>query len=337
VTLTADAQAMLLLCSHLGLPPQSDPAPLTLREWNLLARKLPGTPLARPGALLGLTAAQLQQALDLTGEEAGRLAHLLERGGVLAIEVERLTSLGIWVTTRADAGYPSRLRQRLKESAPALLFGAGEPALPGQPGVAVVGSRHVDEAGQSAAEFVGNACALAGLVLYSGGARGVDRIATQAALEARGTAVGVLADNLERAIRVPETRAALARGDLALLTPYTPNAGFSVGAAMGRNKLIYALADYALIIASEAGQGGTWAGATEALRANWVPVFVLDGPDIPDGNRQLLQKGALPFPERVAGSSLTLREWLETYAANAPPSLAQGRLFQLPETPTGGV
>lgn len=52
----------------------------------------------------------------------------------------------------------------------------------------------------------------------------------RAALDERGTAVGVLADSLERAIRIPETRAALQQGDLCLLTPYAPNAGFSVGA-----------------------------------------------------------------------------------------------------------
>jgi len=74
---------------------------------------------------------------------------------------------------------------------------------------------------------VGNACGLSGLVLYSGGAKGVDTLSMEAALEASGTAVGVLADSPERAIRSHE--AALQRGDLCLVTPYSPNAGFSVG------------------------------------------------------------------------------------------------------------
>ena len=313
--LTADAQAMVLLCSHLGLATGAAPDPLTLREWNPLARQLRNTPLARPGALLGLTAAQIQQALALSEEYAARLACLLERGGALAIEIERLEGLGIWVCTRADAGYPAPLRQRLGESAPPVLFGAGEPALPGQPGVAVVGSRSVNETGQRAADLIGGACAQSGLVLVSGGARGVDRLAMQAALEARGCAVGVLADSLEQAIRVPETRAAITRGDLALLTPYAPNAGFSIGAAMGRNRLIYALADYAIVVASDAGKGGTWAGATEALKAGWVPVFVLDGPDVPDGNRQLLQKGGQSLPERLLSPELDLPAWLKEHAA----------------------
>ena len=71
----------------------------------------------------------------------------------------------------------------------------------GQPGIAVVGSRHLDENGMECARFVGNACGISGQVLYSGGAKGVDSISMEAALVARGTAVGVLADSLEKAVR----------------------------------------------------------------------------------------------------------------------------------------
>ncbi len=149
----------------------------------------------------------------------------------------------------------------------------------------------------------------------------------QAALEARGTAVGILAHSLEKAIRAPDARPKLVSGDLALATPYSPNAGFSVGAAMGRNRLIYALADYALVIASDAGKGGTWAGATEALKAKWLSVFVLDGPDVPEGNRQLLQKGALSFPNPLLTTSLVLREWLVAQADDFAPPPVQARLL----------
>ncbi len=325
--LTTDSQAMLLLCSRLGLSDKTGPKPLTLREWNYLARKLLSSSLGTPGGLLGLSVGDLRTALSSSDNEAERLSRLLGRGGGLAIELERLESLGIWIVTRADAHYPRRLKQRLKHAAPAILFGAGERALLGQPGLAVVGSRNVDDHGKACADFIGNACACEGLVLYSGGARGVDAISAKAALEARGTAVGILAHSLEKAIRAPDARPKLVNGDLALVTPYSPKAGFSVGAAMGRNKLIYALADYALIIASDVGKGGTWAGATEALKAKWLPVFVLDSPDVPDGNRQLLQKGALPFPNSLLTASLALREWLEAQADGFAPSPVQARLL----------
>ncbi len=324
--ITADSQAILLLCSHLGLSSTSEAAPLTLKDWNPLAKKLKSLSL-RPESLLGRTAEDLQNLLLIGDEEAQRISRLLQRSGSLAIEMERFASLGIYAITRADADYPARYRQRLKESAPSVLFYSGEKALLGQPGIAVVGSRHLDEAGQECAELVGNACGISGLVLYSGGAKGVDTISMNAALTARGTAVGILADSLEKAIRDPENRAAISRGDLCLATPYSPSAPFSVGTAMGRNKLIYTLADYAIIVASDAEKGGTWAGATEALRAKWLPVFVLEHSAMPEGNKILLQKGAIGFPHPFQEDRLHLRDWLETQAAQIKPEPHQPGLF----------
>lgn len=292
-----------------------------------MARKLALSALARPGKMLGLNAIGLQKELELPEAEAQRLEHLLGRSGGLAIELERLLGLGILPLTRADSDYPARYRERLKESAPAVLFYAGNKELLGQPGLAVVGSRHLDEAGQACAELVGDACGLSGLVLYSGGARGVDSISMKASLESRGFAVGVLADSLEKAIRVPEYRSALSKGDACLATPHHPSAGFSVGAAMGRNKLIYTLADHAIVVASDAEQGGTWAGATEALKAQWLPVFVLEHSNMPLGNQALLEKGANPLPYPLPVQPAQLKAWLDDHARPAGPKATQPRLF----------
>jgi len=322
--LTPDAQTILLLCSHLGLPPEPEFPPLTLREWNPLARKLQAASL-RPVDLLNRSQADLQTHLELTTEHATRITRLLERSGALAIALERLENLGIRPLTRADPDYPEKYRQRLKDSAPAVLFYAGEKALLGQPGIAVVGSRRLDEAGKECAAFVGNACGLSGMILYSGGAKGVDTISMESALEARGTSVSVLADSLERAVR--GQKEALSRGDLCLVTPYSPNAGFSVGAAMGRNRLIYTLSDYAIVVASDAETGGTWAGATENLKNNWVPVFVLEHEAMPEGNKLLLQKGALAFPHPFKDKPVKLPEWLKENANTLPSQPNQPSLF----------
>jgi len=45
----------------------------------------------------------------------------------------------------ADASYPKRLKTRLKEDAPPVLYGCGDVALLENGGLAVVGSRHVDD------------------------------------------------------------------------------------------------------------------------------------------------------------------------------------------------
>jgi len=315
-----DSLTILLLCSQLGL--DDSVKSLTLREWNPLVRKMQAASL-RPSDLPALSESDLRSKLDLDPDLSSRISHLLSRD--IQPNLSRLASIGIFPLTRADSDYPEKYRQRLKDSAPAVLFYAGEKALLGQPGIAVVGSRHLDEAGQECAKFVGNACGMSGQVLYSGGAKGVDTLSMDAALEARGTAVGVLADSLERAVR--GAKEALSRGDLCLVTPYSPNAGFSVGAAMGRNRLIYCLADHAIVVASDAETGGTWAGATETLKNKWVPVFVLEHAHMPDGNKLLLQRGALPFPHPFKEPPVKLPEWMKEQSASLPSQPSQPNLF----------
>jgi predicted Rossmann fold nucleotide-binding protein DprA/Smf involved in DNA uptake len=322
-----DSLVLLLLGSHLALPKEADYSSLPLKEWNQLARKIQQSSLGRPEQLLGASASELSASLGIDGAQADRIVHLLDRAEPLLHELERLSSLGINPITRADGQYPDRYRSRLRESAPLVLFTSGETALLGQPGIAVVGSRHLDPAGEQCAAFVGNACGLSGLVLYSGGAKGVDTISMSNALEARGSAAGLLADSLEIAVRKTEYKSALLRGDLCLATPYAPNAGFSVGAAMGRNRLIYCLADYAVVVASDADKGGTWAGATEALKAGWLPVFVLDHPEMPEGNRQLLQTGAASFPHPFPQHYSQLSQWLQDHQIKPEPKATQRSFF----------
>jgi predicted Rossmann fold nucleotide-binding protein DprA/Smf involved in DNA uptake len=118
-----------------------------------------------------------------------------------------------------------------------------------------------------------------------------------AVLEAGGTAVGVLPDSLSKAAVAGKYRAGIKEGRLTLVSAVDPGASFNAGNAMGRNKYIYAVADYALVVSSSVGKGGTWAGATEALeRIKDVPIFVRMQETVPEGNRQLLKKGAKPLP-----------------------------------------
>jgi DNA processing protein len=67
---------------------------------------------------------------------------------------------------------------------------------------------------------------------------------------------------------------------------------------MRRNKLIYALADAALVVNSDFEKGGTWAGATEQLdRLRMVPVYVRSTGANSPGIDALRRKGASDWPE----------------------------------------
>ena len=324
--LNNDSYGLFLLCSHLGLPDEPEAKPLSAREWTQLESKLAAGSLS-VGELPGLTAEQIKSTLQIEDVEAARLAWLLDRGTVLDDELERLDELGIWVVTRFDEHYPPRLIERLKGAAPVMLYGAGDARLLNRRGLAVVGSRNIDERGFALTEFIGNACAESKLTVYSGGARGVDKTAMGAALAAGGSAAGLLADSLEKALRAADARAAMEEGQLVLATPYSPHASFNVGMAMARNKLIYALSDYGLIIASDAQKGGTWAGAEEALKSGWVPVFVVDGANVPDGNKVLIKRGAIPFPASFDDAPSSLGSWLDEHTPMTEPATVQGSLF----------
>ena len=217
---------------------------------------------------------------------------LLGRAGALALAVEELDQVGVWTTVEGAPDYPDRLREALGPQAPAVLHGAGPAGLMTVPTIGVVGSRNVDEDGAEVARAAARLAVANDMALVSGGARGVDQLAMAAALEADGTSVGILAESLLKRLKESDVRRAVHDERLCLATPYKPDAGFRVATAMGRNKLIYALSDVTLVVASDHDTGGTWAGATEALRRGFGAVAVWDGPGAGDGNAALIERGA---------------------------------------------
>jgi DNA processing protein len=295
-TLSPNTQAILLLTAPLivgGSKATSDP--LTLGEYKRLAHQL--YKLQRqPADLLAPHAEELLRECQLV-IAATRLKQLLARGFLLSQAVERWQTRAIWVVSRADPEYPRRLKTRLKNDTPPILYGCGDAAILDTGGLAVVGSRHVDDALIDFTKDIGRLTANARRTLVSGGARGIDQAAMHGALDAGGTVVGVLADGLERLALNREHRNLLMEGQLVLISPYDPSAGFNVGHAMQRNKLIYALADAALVVSADYEKGGTWAGAVEQLeKLRLVPVYVRANGEIGNGLEALRRKGALPWP-----------------------------------------
>jgi predicted Rossmann fold nucleotide-binding protein DprA/Smf involved in DNA uptake len=61
---------------------------------------------------------------------------------------------------------------------------------------------------------------------------------------------------------------------------------------MERNKYIYAQSKCAIVIESSYNKGGTWAGATENLKNNWVRLYVKESNNPNSGNPKLIEQGA---------------------------------------------
>lgn len=325
--LSPNTQAILLLTAPLVIG-RSKPSvnPLTAGEYGRLARRL--RELHRePAHLLEPDADSLMEECRIT-LDPGQLQGLLGRGFLLAQAVERWRSRAIWIVSRADAQYPQRLKKRLKDGAPPVLYGCGDASILNTGGLAVVGSRHVNETLIAYTEDVGRLTAASRHAVISGGARGIDQAAMGGALAAGGNVVGVMADGLEKAAVRREYREALMGGRLALICPYDPAARFHVGHAMQRNKLIYALADAALVVNSDDRKGGTWAGASEQLtRLNLVPVYVRTRGDVTRGLSELQKLGAKPWPNPETAQKLEAI----LAAANVPaPSAPEPAVLQEP-------
>jgi predicted Rossmann fold nucleotide-binding protein DprA/Smf involved in DNA uptake len=296
IFLTDDTKAILLLCGVLGKKDATKP--LTLSEYNRLAHWLRRENM-RPAILL--SGVDLKEVALETGMEHERLQRLLDRGVQLGFAIEEWQRNGLWIVSRSDQEYPTRYKTHLKEKAPPLLFGAGDKILLQGGGIAIVGSRNVDIEGEDFTRAVAEECAYCRMPVVSGGARGVDQIAMRTALQSGGKTIGVLAENLLKASIERHARHAIAEGQLLLISPYHPQARFTVGTAMGRNKLIYAMANYGLVVSAEHKKGGTWAGAEEELkRQRPIPVFVRTTGNVPLGNEKLLDLGAMQWPTMTA-------------------------------------
>ncbi|NEP85487.1 MAG: DNA-processing protein DprA [Okeania sp. SIO2C2] len=294
--LSPDAQVILLLCASFGQKRNIHLQPLTLSEYNRLAEFLIENKL-RPEDLLTEQGLEILPKINDKKLNYERLIALLERGGMLAITVEKWVNQGLWIITRSDQNYPKKLKQNLQHLAPAIIYGVGNIELLEKGGLAIIGSRDINEEEVEYTNKMGKLCASQAINVISGGAKGIDQEAILGTLEVGGTAVGVLADSLNKASVSRKYRDSIRDGKLTLISTYDPDARFNVGNAMGRNKYIYALSDYALVVSSSLGKGGTWAGATEVLnKYQQIPVFVKMQGTVKKGNQALLDKGAKSFP-----------------------------------------
>lgn len=280
-------QAILLLSSHFSTVGNEAVKPLTISEWKRFAGWLRNRDLNPWDLMAGDIHDHLTEWSDksITLE---RLKRLLDRGGALAIAMDKWTGAGLWVLTRED--YPKRFKKRLGSSAPIVVFGSGNKSLLKDGGLAVIGSRKAAEEELAYSSGVGVVAAGSGLTVVSGGARGVDESAMLGALANCGNVIGVLADSLLRSSSSLKYRRHLQEQKLVLISATNPDAGFNTGKAMERNKYIYCLSDAAIVVHS--GQkGGTWTGAMENLKKKWVPILVKHTADRNAGNEEIVKRG----------------------------------------------
>ena len=283
-------QALLLLCCHFSKAKKNEPKPLTPTEFKRFSEWLFEKKLM-PGSLIDDFENVVSDWKDPKGKiEPKRLKYLLGRGLEMSISLEKWTNASIWIMHKKDPDYPKILMNKLRGSEPSIIFGIGNKKLLNTGGLAIVGSRNIDKNDEKFTKDLSNKIALEGKNIVSGGARGVDEIAMLSALEADGTAVGVLADSLLEKSISKKWRKYIKNNNLVLISTFYPEAGFNVGNAMARNKFVYCLSDAALVIQS-GSKGGTITGAMENIKKEWTTLWVKRSDDENSGNSLINDAG----------------------------------------------
>ena len=128
------------------------------------------------------------EAAGVSGQTAAALL-ALSRTHVEA-ERERAARCGVDILCSGDPSWPPLLGET--PDPPAVLWVRGRLPLAETPSMAIVGARHPTAYGLAVTSRLARELAQAGLVLVSGGARGIDSVAHEAALAAGAPTVAVL-------------------------------------------------------------------------------------------------------------------------------------------------
>ena len=194
-----------------------------------------------------------------------------------AFLIEQLNHNHIHLLTLLDDNYPRLLKSSLKQKqAPSVLFYAGDLHILERKTIAIIGSRNAGEESLAFTRAVSSYLAEQGINIISGNARGVDRTAYEGAISMEGCTTVVLPHGIRKLSGV-QWRALLAKieaGKVLLLSQFHPDAQWVVSRAMERNKVVTGLAQIVIVAESDT-EGGTWAGATGALRQS-RPLYVRD-------------------------------------------------------------
>ncbi|MBQ9007902.1 MAG: DNA-protecting protein DprA [Clostridia bacterium] len=312
-----NAEAITVLCSRLCVAEGIHP--LENKEWSHLATRLLALKL-RPEDLLDFDRQDYMDHLQFSNEEADRYLRLLDRSGSLRRELSRVEDRGIRVVTRADAEYPRQLKAKLGNACPPLFYYAGNISLLRRPSVGYVGSRQVDPSDVVFTERTVRATVRNGYGVVSGGAKGIDTASAVSALREGSFAIEYVSGSMLSKMRNPDVLNVIREERLLLMSVVIPTDGFDVGIAMYRNRFIYAQSVGTVVVRSDNGKGGTWAGATDNLKKGYCPVFCRDC-DYP-GNRGLIKRGAIPIGDDWDGKIAIPNE-----SGSVPGSAVQISLF----------
>lgn len=309
-----ELRAWLVLLRTPGL------GPVTLREWLVAEDRCIEAVLARAprrAAALGPPAAAWLERPD---------------EGLLAADLAWLAQPARRLLRCTDADFPPLLEAIPQP--PAALFVAGDPGLLLLPQVAIVGARNATTGGLAHARAFARELALAGFVVTSGLADGVDGAAHLGALEAGRPTVAVIGTGADRVY--PSKHLALTRRiaqEGALVSEFPLGTAAVAGHFPRRNRILSGLALGTLVIEADLKSGSLITARLAGEQGR--EVFALPGSihnPLARGCHRLIRDGA-----RLVETSGEVAELLAPQAQAMGVELAARLQGGAADAPTSGV
>ena len=297
--ISARTQSVLLLTASFSRSVQGDAQPLTPVEWGRLANSLSKNGLT-PEDLLNKDTESFSKIFCEAEIALDRAISLLGRSSALGLALERWLRIGIWIINRSDPAYPPRLKQCLKSASPPILYGCGDKNLLLRRGTTIVGQK------KSTADEIAFACELARLAAFGGmcvisilANSQIEDAAVNTALEDSGFAMILVPASLFQKTLSAKYRDQLISGNLAMVSPFSPEIGYNAQNLRHLENYRYCMAQAAIVIGNLTNKDNGWGGVTENLRHRWAPVWVSGKVSLLSNTSELIKLGAQRLPDKL--------------------------------------
>jgi DNA processing protein len=244
--------------------------------------------------------------LGIPHDVATRLVEGLADQALFDREYELIEKAGVNWTTMLSSDYPALLWHTY--APPPVLYWQGEPVWNSGPILSVVGSRAGDAYGKRAVDTILTPCIQQGMIIVSGGARGIDTMAHELTLQQGGTTVVVVGTGLLRSYPVSnkDLFAQVAHEGGAVVSCFPLENEGAPWQFPVRNRIIAGMSRGCLVVQAAEGSGAL---ITARLALNeGRNVYALPGhfdDPLSAGCHQILQEGA----QLVTCAEVILRDY----------------------------
>ena len=210
--------------------------------------------------------------------------------GVVQAELKQGQALGARLLVHGEDAYPAALLDI--PDAPPILWALGDVSLLNRPAIGMVGARNASSLGVRMARRLALGLSEAGFTVVSGLARGIDTAAHEAALEADGRTIAVMAGGID-VIYPPENTALAAAIDAngCRISEHPPGLQPQARHFPLRNRIVAGLAR-AVIVVEAAAKSGSLITTRAAL----------------DYGRDVMAVPGHPFDARASGCNMLIRD-----------------------------